>query len=322
MIQCRTAILAAATLVSAICGPARADDYPSHPVTIIVPFAAGGTVDILGRLAAEVLQKELHQSVIVENRTGAGGVIGNTVVARSAPDGYTLLLAPTAFAIVPYIYRSLPYDPLRDFKPVSLIGLTANVMVVSPSLQVGSLKEFIDLARSGRAKITYASPGIGTPQHLAVEYFAAQAGIKMEHAPYGGSSPALLGLMSGDVGMMFADIAPAVPLIQSGKIRALAVATATRHPSLPDIPSISETLPGVSSSGWQALLARAGTPDEIVNRLNAALIAYLKTPEAAQRLRDVGVDVKWSSPRETTEWITAQLDLWRETARQAGLKPQ
>ncbi len=303
-------------------GPARAQqDYPSRPVTIVVPFAAGGTVDLMGRIAAEALQKAFGQSFIVENRTGAGGVVGNQAVARSAPDGYTLLLAPTAFAIVPWIYKTLQYDPRRDFKPVGLMGLTANVMVVSPNLGVNTVAEFIALAKSSPKPVLYASPGVGTPQHLLVEYFASQAGIKLSHVPYGGSAPALVDVMAGQLPMMFADIAPSVPLIQSGKIKALGALTPARHPSLPDVPAISETLPGFSAVGWQGLLARAGTPDAIVDRLNAALVAYLKTPEAARRMRDIGVDVKWSTPRETQDWVDSQLSQFEKLVKAAGIDP-
>ena len=316
--------LHAALFAAALCAaPALAQqDYPSRPVTIVVPFAAAGTVDLMGRIAAEALQKALGQNFIVENRTGAGGVVGNQVVARSAPDGHTLLLAPTAFAIVPWIYKSLPYDPLRDFKPVGLMGYTANVMVVSPALKIKSVREFIDYAKASAQPVLYASPGIGTPQHLLVEYFASQAGIKLAHVPYGGSMPALTDVMAGQIPMMFADIAPSAPLIEAGKIVALGALTPARHPSLPNVPAISETLPGFSAVGWQGLLARAGTPDAIVDKLNAALVAYLKTPEAAKRLRDIGVDVKWSTPGETREWIESQLAQFETLVKAAGIQPQ
>ena len=223
---------------------------------------------------------------------------------------------------MPYIYKTLPYDPLHDFKPISLLGITSNVMVVSPSLGVSTVQEFLDLARSGKKTITYASPGVGTPQHLLVEYFAHTTGIKMQHVPYAGSSPALLGLMSGDVSMMFTDLAPAIPLIKAGKIKALGVLNPARHPSLPDTPAIAETVPGFSAVGWQGLLARAGTPDAIVDKLNAALVAYLKTPAAAERMRAIGVDVKWSTPMETTEWINAQLKSFEQIVPAAGIKPE
>ena len=301
---------------------ASGETYPSRPVSVIVPFAAGGTVDILGRIAAEALQDAFKESFVVSNRTGAGGVIGNTAVARSAPDGHTLLLAPTAFSIVPFIYKSLPYDPRRDFKPISLLGYTANVMVVSPSLNVKTVQEFITLAKSGAKPITYASPGVGTPQHLFVEYFASLTGVKMQHVPYAGSAPALVGIMAGDVSMMFADLAPAIPLIETGKLTALGVLTPERHRSLPDVPAVAETTPGFSGVGWQGLFAKAGTPDAVIETLNRALVAFLKTPAAADRMRAVGVDVTWSSPQETEAWVARQLDQFEKIVPAAGIKPE
>ena len=297
-----------------------AAQYPSGTVTIIVPFSAGGTVDLMGRIAAKALARELKGNFIVENRTGAGGVIGSTVVSRSPADGSMLLLAPTAFAITPFTYKSLAYDPRRDFVPISLLGYTANVMVVSPSLNVNTVEEFIRLAKESR--ITYASPGVGTPQHLFVEYFASKTGIKMQHVSYAGSAPALMGIMTGDVSMMFADLAPSIPLIKSGKLKALGILTPTRSPELPDTPTVADTVPGFTAVGWQALLARSGTPPEIVQQLNFGLTNYLKTPDAAAEMRSIGVDVKWSTPDETKAWIDTQLNQFADIIPAAGIKPE
>lgn len=301
---------------------AFAQNYPSGPVTIVVPFSAGGTTDIMGRLAAEVLQKELEQSVVVENRTGAGGVIANTSVARAAPDGQTLLLAPTAFAIVPFTNKSVSYDAMRDFKPITLMGYTANVMVVPPSLEVNSVKEFIDYAKSGNKYITYASPGLGTPTQLGAELFAHMAGIKMQHVPYRGAVPAVTGLMAGQATMMFVDLAPAMPLIEAGKLKALGMATPKRHPSLPNLPTVAEAVPGYYLMGWQGLFAPGRTPDAIVDKVNAAMVKYLKTPEAAKRLRALGIDVKWTTPNEMREWVDSQLKYWGNIAKTAGIVPR
>jgi tripartite-type tricarboxylate transporter receptor subunit TctC len=316
-------LLAFAFLVAASwTNAASSQEYSTRPVTIVVPFAPGATTDTLGRIAAEVLQRELKTSFIVENRTGAGGVIGNTAVARSGADNPMLLFTPTAFAILPQVYKNLPYDSHRDFKPVTLMGYTGYVMVVSPSLDVKTVKDFITLAKSGTKHMTYASPGTGTPAQLAVEAFAAQAGIKLQHVPYRGTSPALIDVMSGEVTMMFADLGPAVPLIQAGQLKVLGVLTPERHPSLPGVPAVSETIPGFSVVGWQGLLAPAGTSDADVNKLNAALVAYLKTPEAAERLKQMGVDVKWTTPKEMEDWIVAQLAWWGKVAKDAGIEPQ
>ena len=303
-------------------GVALAQQYPSGPITIVVPFTPGGTTDILGRLAGEVLQNEFKQSVIVENRTGGGGVIGNASVARATPDGQTLLLAPTAFSIVPFTTKNIPYDATHDFKTITLMGYTANVMVVSPTLPVNTVKEFIDYAKSGDKYVTYASPGLGTPTQLGAEVFAHETGIKMQHVPYRGAMPAVTGLMSGEVTMMFIDLAPAVPLIESGKLKALGMLTLERHPSLPNLPTVAETVPGFYLMGWQGLFAPGRTPDAIVDKINAPLVKYLKTPEAADRLNRIGVDVKWTTPAEMRDWVDSQLKHWGNIAKSAGIVPQ
>ena len=315
-------VVAALLSASTYCHPAFAQQYPSGPVTIVVPFTPGGSTDIMGRLAAEVLQKEFKQSVVVENRTGAGGVVGNTSVARAAPDGQTLLLAPTAFAIVPFTNKSVSYDAARDFKPITLMGYTANVMVVSPSLKVNTVKEFIDYAKSGDKYVTYASPGLGTPTQLGAELFAHMAGIKMQHVPYRGAVPSITALMAGEVTVLFVDLAPAMPLIESGKIKALGMATPQRHPSLPNLPTVGETVPGYYLMGWQGLFAPGRTPGAVVDKINAAMVKYLKTPEAAQRLRALGIDVKWTTPDEMRQWVDSQLKYWGNIAKTAGIVPQ
>jgi len=315
-------LIGTSLLLASLSAAALTQQYPSGPVTIVVPFTPGGTTDILGRLAGEVLQNEFKQSVIVENRTGGGGVIGNASVARAAPDGQTLLLAPTAFSIVPFTTKNLPYDAARDFKTITLMGYTANVMVVSPTLPVNTVKEFIDYAKSGDKYITYASPGLGTPTQLGAEVFAHDTGIKMQHVPYRGAMPAVTGLMSGEVTMMFIDLAPAMPLIESGKLKALGMLTLERHPSLPKLPTVAETVPGFYLMGWQGLFAPGRTPDAIVDKINAPLVKYLKTPEAADRLNRIGVDVKWTTPAEMRDWVDSQLKHWGNLAKSAGIVPQ
>jgi tripartite-type tricarboxylate transporter receptor subunit TctC len=317
-----TVLVLTTLLLASLSGAAFAQQYPSGPVTIVVPFTPGGSTDILGRLAAEVLQNDFKQSVVVENRTGGGGIIGNASVARAAPDGHTLLLAPTAFAIVPFTSKNVPYDAARDFKPITLMGYTANVMVVSASLKVDTMQEFIDYAKSGNKYVTYGSPGLGTPTQLGAEVFAHQTGIKMQHVPYRGALPAVTGLMAGEVTMMFIDLAPAVPLIESGKLKALGMLTKSRHPSLPNVPTVGETVPGFYLMGWQGLFAPARTPDAIIGRINAPLVKYLKTPEADKRLRRIGVDVKWTTPDEMREWVDSQFRFWSTVAKTAGIVPE
>lgn len=315
-------LIGTALLLASLSGAAFTQQYPSGPITIVVPFTPGGTTDILGRLAGEVLQNEFKQSVVVENCTGGGGIIGNASVTRAAPDGQTLLLAPTAFSIVPFTTKNIPYDAARDFKTITLMGYTANVMVVSPTLPVNSVKEFIDYAKSGDKYVTYASPGLGTPTQLGAEVFAHDTGIKMQHVPYRGAMPAVTGLMSGEVTMMFIDLAPAMPLIEGGKLKALGMLTLERHPTLPNLPTVAETVPGFYLMGWQGLFAPGRTPDAIVDKINAPLVKYLKTPEAADRLNRIGVDVKWTTPAEMRDWVDSQLKHWGNIAKAAGIVPQ
>lgn len=315
-------LIGATLLLASLSDTTFSQQYPSGPITIVVPFTPGGSTDILGRLAAEVLQNDFKQSVVVENRTGGGGIIGNASVARAAPDGQTLLLAPTAFSIVPFTSKNVPYDAARDFKPITLLGYTANVMVVSPQLPVNTVQEFIDYAKLGDKYVTYASPGLGTPTQLGAEVFAHQTGIKMQHVPYRGALPAVTGLMSGEVTMMFIDLAPAVPLIEGGKLKALGMLTQSRHPSLPNLPTVGETVSGFYLMGWQGLFAPAKTSDLIINRINAPLVKYLKTAEAEERLRRIGVDAKWTTPDEMREWVDSQLKYWGNIAKTAGITPQ
>jgi tripartite-type tricarboxylate transporter receptor subunit TctC len=223
---------------------------------------------------------------------------------------------------VPFTTKNLPYDPVRDLKPITLMGYTANVMVVAPLLPVNTVKEFVDWAKSGDRYVTYASPGLGTPTQMGAEGFAHQTGIKMTHVPYRGAMPAVTGLMSGEVSMMFLDLAPALPLIESGKIKPLGMLTLQGHPSLPNVPTVAETLPGFYLMGWQGLFAPGRTPDAIIDKINAPLVRYLKTPAAGEKLRGLGVDAKWTTPAEMREWVDSQLKHWGNFANTAGITPQ
>jgi tripartite-type tricarboxylate transporter receptor subunit TctC len=299
----------------------NAQEYPNKSVTIIVPFTAGGATDILGRITAEALQAGLKQTFVVENRTGAGGVIGYTAVSRAVSDGYTLLFAPTAFSIVPFT-TTLSYDPRRDLKPISLVAYTANVMIVPGNSKAKSVAEFIELAKKAPEPIIYASPGVGTPTHLGVEAFAAQAGIRVTHVPYRGVSESINDLIGGQIDMMFADLPAALPLADAGKIRILGVLTKEPHPALPAIPTVAATLPGFYLMGWQGLFAPGGTPEHIVEKLNKVLVEYLKTSAAADRMRKIGVDVAWTTPKEMGNWVDSQLRWWGSLAKQSGIQPK
>jgi tripartite-type tricarboxylate transporter receptor subunit TctC len=300
----------------------RADEYPSRPVTVIVPFAPGGSTDILGRYAAQVLQHDLKQTFIVENRTGAGGVIGIGAAAKALPDGYTLLHAPTAFGLLPYLMKSVSYDPAKDFEPIVLIGLTEFSLVVSPKLPVKSVADVIALAKQRPGSLTYASAGIGTTQQLFAELFKSMTGTDIRQIPYKGTAPGLVDVMSGDVSMMFTDIGPAISLIKDGKLRMLGVTSLERNSDMPDVPAIAETVPGYQAVGWQGLFARAGTPKDIVDKLNALLVADLKKPETAARFKKIGVVVKWSTPAEFRDWVSSESAKWGKVIKAAGIEPQ
>lgn len=310
-------------LAGAVCaGPARAQDYPSRPVTIIVPFAPGGSTDILGRYAGEVLQRELKQSFIIENRTGAGGAIGIGAAAKAAPDGYTLLHAPTSFGLLPHLMKSIPYDPAADFAPIVLIGLTEFSLVVSPKLPVKSVQDVITLAKSKPGQLTYASAGVGTTQQLFAELFKSMTNLDIRQIPYKGTAPALVDVMSGDVSMMFTDIGPAMSLINEGKLKLLAVTSLERNKDVPDIPTIAETVPGYLAVGWQGLFAKAGTPSAIVDKLNTLLVADLKKPETEARFKKIGVVVRWSTPAEFRNWIDTESAKWGKVIKAAGIESQ
>lgn len=316
----RRDLLAFAALAPAA---ARAQEaYPARTITMVVSYTPGGITDTLGRLSAEAIQTALGQTVVVENRGGAGGLLGNGFVARSQPDGYTLLCAPTAFGIQPYIYKTLPYDTLADFAPVSLIGTSATVMVVSPGLGVDTVAGFVEAAKKADGRMNYASNGVGTPSHLSVEYFSTLVGVKMQHVPFPGSAPASLAVMSGEVSMTLLDMAPAIELAKAGKVKALAVTAPTRHYNMPDTPTIGETVPGFAALSWTGVFARAGTPRPVVERLNAALKGFLTSPSGVDRLRKLGVDPAPSTPEETGAWLRAQLSQWKPVVEAAGIKPE
>jgi tripartite-type tricarboxylate transporter receptor subunit TctC len=317
----------AATLACAFIGLVSsrgigAEDYPSRPVTIVVPYTPGGSTDILGRYDAEVLQRTLHGSFVVENRPGAGAAIGIGYAVKAKPDGYTLLNAPTSLVLLPYLMKSVTYQPAADLEPIVLVGLTEFSLVVTPSLKVNSVADLIALAKAKPGALTYASPGIGTPHQLFAELLKMTAHVDIRHIPYRGAAPAVLAVASGNVSMMFADIAPALPLIQSGKLKLLAVTSRTRNKDLPNVPTIAETLPGYEGNGWQGLFAPAGTPKTIVNKINAVLVADLKRPETVKRFKAIGIEAQGDTPEEFRAFIAGESAKWGKVIHAAGIKPQ
>jgi tripartite-type tricarboxylate transporter receptor subunit TctC len=299
-----------------------ADDYPSRPATIIVPFPPGASNDILGRYEADVLQRALHGTFIVENKPGAGGEIGISYAAKAEPDGYTLLHAPSVITLLPFVMKSVSYDLAKDFDPVTLVGLTLFCLVVSPSLPVNSVADLIALAKAQPDALTYASSGNGTPHQIFAEQFKIATGTTIRHIPYKGTVPGLTDVASGNVSMEFSDLTPALPLIQGGKLKLLAVLTSKRDPDMPNVPTLAETVPGYDASSWQGFFARAGTPKPIVDKLNAALVADLKRPETAERFKTLGIVARWDTPDEFRAFITEQTAKWGKVIHAAGIEPQ
>jgi tripartite-type tricarboxylate transporter receptor subunit TctC len=304
--------------------PAAADDYPQRPVTFICPFPAGGGTDILTRMLAAELQDKLKQPFVVENRTGAGTVIAATALAKSPPDGYTLLLAPvTTLAIGPSVYKSLPYDTVKDFAPVGLVGSAEFALVAHPSLGAATLPELIALIKSRPGALSYGSSGRSTPHHLFMEMFLKMIGGTAQHVPYRGSLPALTDVVAGEINMMMADLAIAIPMIEAGKVRAYGVTSARRVTAVPDLPTIAEAgLPGYAASGWFSVVARAGTPRETIDKLNAVLTAYLKRPDVAQRLATLAINPLTSTPDELERYIPAEIAKWARVVKDAGITPE
>lgn len=295
--------------------------YPVKPIRIIVPFAAGGPTDTHSRWAAQQLTAAFGQQVIVDNRGGAGGVIGTEAVAKAAPDGYTLLGGnPGPLTIARSVREKLNYDGLRDFAPITLIARSASCMCAHPSVPAKGLKEFIAIAKAGPGKINYATPGVGTVGHFAIEHFAAVAGIKMTMVPYKGAALYVVDLMSGNIDYAQVQIFQARPYVRDGKMRALGVTGTARSPLLPEVRTAAEQgLKGFSSYNWNGILAPAGTPKDIVNRIHAVLGKPLKDAATRQQLENVGYEVSGDGPVEFAAFMKAETEKWADVARKAGI---
>jgi tripartite-type tricarboxylate transporter receptor subunit TctC len=315
--------LASFLIVTALAAvPARAADYPDRPIHIVVPTGAGGITDVLARIVADKLSHEVGQGVVVDNRPGASGIIGSTYVAHAAPDGYTLLFAYPTHALNPSLYAKLPYDTLNDFVPVTMVGILPVVLVVEASSPAKDIRDLIATAKQEPDSLRYSSVGNGSLGSVAAELFAMDAGIKITQIAYKGTPQAAMGLLTGDTALFFDAPLTILPLIASGKVRALGVTSKTRLPSLPDVPAISEIVPGYEALGWNGILAPAGTPPAIVDRLNKSIAQILKDPDTAQQLADKGIQVVGDTPQEFAAVIKADVAKWGVVVKAAGIVAQ
>ena len=315
------AVALAVPLLAALPMAARAQAaYPAKPITIVVPFAAGGTTDILARVMAQSLGTEFGQTVIVDNKAGAGGNIGAQLVARAPADGYTLLMGTVGtHAINAALYKKMPFDPVKDFAPISRVALVPNVMVVNASQPYKSVAEVIAAAKAGPGKLSVASSGIGTSIHLSAELFKAMTGTDILHVPYKGSSPAISDLLGNQVTMMFDNLPSAISHIRSGKLRALAVTSAKRAPELPNVPTVAEAgVKGFEATSWFGLFAPAGTPPAIIARLDDAVIKALASPEVQKKLGEQGAEPHGEKPEQFAAYIKAESAKWGRVVKESG----
>jgi tripartite-type tricarboxylate transporter receptor subunit TctC len=301
---------------------ARAADYPSRPIHLIVPYAAGGAADSIARILAKRIGKAIGQTIVIENRGGGGSIVGTEFVNKSEPDGYTLLLGQSGpISINPAVYKNLPYDPVKDFAPISMTTTYPYVMVVNSALGVKTLEEFVTLARSRPGALNYGTAGVGAANHLVTELFASKAGIKMTHIPYRGTALAVSDLLAGQVQVVFADPISALQHVNSGTLIALAVTSKDRTPMAPAVPTMSESgYPGFDAIGWHGILAPANTPPAIVARLHAEILEALKDPETRTLLESQAMQIVGSSPEAFAGFIREDIAIWKEVADQARIE--
>ena len=299
-----------------------AGDYPNRPIRIIVTFPPGGPTDIIARVVGQKLAEAWGQPVVIDNRSGAGGNIGTDLAAKSAPDGYTLLLSNFGpMAISPFVYAKLPYDPVKDLTPITLAATAWFFVVTNPSSPLTSIKELIAQAKANPDKITFSSSGNASPSHLAGALFQSSAGVKLTHVPYKGGAPAVGAVIAGEVQMAIESPPPIVPQVKAGKLRALGAARATRSPLLPDVPTVSEAgLPGFEVGSWYGFHAPAGTPKLIIDKLHAEMVKAMKTPELREKFSNVGAETIANTPAEYGAFVQAELKKWSKVVRSTGVK--
>ena len=302
---------------------AQAQPYPTKPIRIVVPYPPGGFNDTLGRTLAAKFQESWGQPAVVENKPGGNTVIGTEYVAKAAPDGYTLLVVAFPFSVVPSLYKTLPYDTLKDFSPVILAATSPNLLVVNPQLPAKSVSELIALAKSQPGKLSYASTGNGSSNHISMELFKSMAGVDITHIPYKGSAPAVTDLLGGQVMLMFDNVPNVLPQVKAGRLRALAVSGSKRTSLAPEIPTVAEAgVTGYDLMVWFGLVAPAGTPREIVQKLNAEVVRILAMPDVRERFLAQGVEPVGGTPEQFGEHIRAQMAKWAKVVQDAGVKPE
>jgi len=320
----RTCTLAAAAAASALLLAPLAvqaqDTFPTKPITIIVPFPAGGTTDILARVVGQYMRDDLGQAVVVDNRAGAGGNIGGQLVARAKPDGYTIFMGTVGtHAINQSLYKKMSFDPIKDFAPLSRVAMVPNLLVAHPSQPYKDVKEMIAYAKANPGKVTFGSSGSGSSIHLSGELFKQMAGVDMLHVPYRGSAPAVTDLLGGQIAVMFDNLPSAIAQVKSGKLRALAVTTAKRSPALPDVPTIAEGgVPGYEATSWFGLLAPANTPAPVVAKLNASILKALADPEVKKKMEEQGAEPLGEKPEQFAEFIQSETAKWGGVVKQSG----
>ena len=303
---------------------APAQQYPARPIRVLIPFTAGSAADIIARAMEPALRDKLGQALVIDNRGGAGGNIAAELTAKSAPDGYTIMMATIGTHAINYsLYSKLPFHPIRDFTPVALVGESPNALVINTRVPADSIKELIALAKARPGQLNYGSSGAGTTVHLSAELFSSMAGVKMVHVPFKGATEALTALLGGQLDLMFASLSSSISLIKSGRLKAFAVTGAQRSPSIPELPTMAEAaLPGYAAAAWFGIVGPAGVPQPIVTTLNSVTLAALDTQDVKNRLFASGVEVRTSTPEEFARLIESELRKWAKVVKDSGAKAE
>jgi tripartite-type tricarboxylate transporter receptor subunit TctC len=317
-------LLIPAVALAAVTGTAFSQnvDYPVRPIRVIVPFAPGGGLDISTRLIGQKLTEKWGQNIVVDSRPGAATIVGTEIASKAAPDGHTLLMITTTFAINPGLYPKLPYDPLKDFTPVTQLNSQPNIVVVAPSFPGKSVKDLIAQAKAKPGELTFATPGAGSAPHLSAEMFQRAAGISMIHVPYKGIPAAVTDVIGGRVTMLFTTTISAAPHVNSGKLRAVAITSAKRQASMPDVPTVGETLPGYRAEAFQGMVAPAGVPQAIVEKLAAEVARVVQLPDITRRFQLDGAEAVGSTPKQFAAFLKSEMQQWSKVIKDAGIKPE